>query len=119
MTKTLRDAKPAGLRRRDTQSIIDGSSKPPRVRKLGKKLSAKKRKPDFNKGSLRWLFCMRLRELAGEKKPTELATMLGVSDDLMRKYLGGTRVPDLDELPAVAKAFGLPDWTDLFRPKNS
>jgi len=109
----------AKLQKGKTQSIIGGSSKPPKVREMGKRLSAKKRKPDFPKGSLRWLFCLRLRELAGNRTPGELAKLLDVSDDLMRKYLGGTRVPDLDDLPSVAKALGASDWTDLFRPKNS
>lgn len=84
-----------------------------------KKRTAHKRKPDFTKGSLRWKFCMRLRELAHGMDTAELADRLGVSGDLARKYLGGTRVPTLDEFPAIAEAFGLSDWTDLFRPKNS
>lgn len=109
----------ADLRRTKTHSIIGGSSKATKVRKVGKKFSANKRRPDFPKGSLRWLFCMRFRELVKGKPSEEIATKLGISGDLARKWIGGTRAPDIDDLPAIAEAFGLADWTDLFRPKNS
>lgn len=86
---------------------------------MGKRFSANKRKPDFTKGSPRWLFCMRFRELVKGKPSEEVAQMLGISGDLARKYIGGTRAPDMDDLPKIAAAFGVSDWTDLFRPKNS
>jgi hypothetical protein len=108
------------LRRAKRQATIGGSTPSRSTSKVAaKKRTAHKRKPDFAKGSLRWKFCMRLRELAQGRDTAELAKILGVSGDLARKYLGGTRVPTLDEFPAIAEAFGLPDWTDLFRPKNS
>lgn len=112
-------AKRRDLRRRKRQATIVAESPSMSTSSVAKKRTAHKRKPDFTKGSLRWKFCMRLRELAKDRDTAELAKILGVSGDLARKYLGGTRVPTLDEFPAIAEAFGLDDWTDLFRPKNS
>ena len=75
---------------------------------MGKKLG-----PVLNVRSPRGMFAKRLRELAGDMTPAELAAKIGCSDDTARKYLTGKRVPDLNSWPKIAKALGLRYWQDL------
>jgi len=73
--------------------------------------------------SPRGMFATRLRHLAGDKSPTELANRIGCTPDTVRKYLTGKRTPDLNDWPEIAKAIGLKRWQDLLpdtrRSKNS
>ena len=80
---------------------------------MGKPLEARNTKTGK---SLRGQFTRRFRELTDGKTPNETASLLGISADMVRKYLRGPYVPDLDDLPRFAQKLGLNSWTELFEP---
>lgn len=86
---------------KDTEWPIKGRS-------VGKKRKAVKagKKPHQQ-------FAARLRLLAGERTTVELGGLIGVSPNTVGKWFKGERTPELDQWPAIAKAFGLDHWTDL------
>lgn len=82
---------------------------------MGKPLEARNTKTGK---SLRGQFTRRFRELTDGKTPNEIASLLGISADMARKYLRGPYVPDLDDLPELAQKLGLATWQELFEPKK-
>lgn len=79
---------------------------------VGRKLAATTKKPP---DGLRGQFCRSFRKAIGDKSPADASTLLGVTPDMVRKYLAGDSMPDINALPGIAKKLGLSHWTDFFK----
>jgi transcriptional regulator with XRE-family HTH domain len=67
---------------------------------------------------LRGQFCKRFRRIVLREGVGVVADRAGLSEEFVRKLTAGERTPDLDSLPALAKALGLAHWTDWFDAKK-
>jgi hypothetical protein len=95
------------MKKRETK--IEPSSKGPKVGKTRHVPTGKPKTP-------REKFAARLRELAGSRPASEIATAMDLTPDTVLKWLRGDRTPDLDLWPDLAKVLGLKDPRDLLPP---
>lgn len=85
--------------------------KHPGAADVGRKLAASSKRPP---AGLRGQFTRHFRIAVGSRSPSEVAGLIGVTPDMVRKYLGGSKMPDINALPGIAKALGMRHWTEFF-----
>ncbi len=82
--------------------------------RMGGMAPRKREKPKLNRRTMRGRFVANLDKIAGDIHTADLAAKWGVSVDMVRKYMRGSNMPDIDDLPSFAKKIGVDDWRQLF-----
>lgn len=81
------------------------------VSRMGKKLTAASKRPP---SGLRGQFTRHFREAVKGRNVVDVADLLGVTPGMVRQYIGGDKMPEINSLPSIAKKLGLANWQELF-----
>lgn len=94
-------------------TMRDSTGAKGRTALVGRKLEARHAKIKHKPGSVRHCFAVGFRKLTEKHEASALADILGVGEDMIRKYWRGDRIPPVDSWDDIAVKLGKKTWRDL------